>query len=192
MTRNLLKSGIKNLIKSMVRFVCMPCYQRYIGQDEDMELRLTLEELNDEIEDNQKLKEKATEKITNISRKQEGIRNSFMGIALLVTGVEQKKQSLEGLLKTCFGGLDTIMDRIGNRNIEMILDEMDEVGYKPTGQGKEEVDTFKEAEDQRKKKKEETEDTEAIDDDEVYILSVSYVFDDIIIGSNKGIFKKTG
>ena len=148
-------------------------YQRYIGQDDDVEMREKLENLNDDIDDNLDIKERAMEKITNLSRKQEGIRKSFLGIALLLTGVEQRKQSMEGLLKTCFGGLDTLMERIGNRNIELILDEMDEVGYKPSGPGKEDVDTFKEAEDQRKKKKEETDETEAIDDDEVKSL---YIF----------------
>ena len=92
---------------------------------------------------------------------------SVTGIAIQITGVEQKKTTMEGLLKTCLGGLEDIMDRIGDRNVELILDEMEEVGYKPSGPGKEDVDTFKEAEDQRKKKKEETEEAEAVDDDEV-------------------------
>ena len=143
-------------------------YQRYIGQDDDVELREKLEDIQDETDDNLARKERAMEKITNLARKQEGIRKSFLGIALQLTGVEQKKTTMEGLLKTAMGGLETIMNRIGNRNIDMILDEMDEVGYKPSGpEGKEEVDTFKEAEDQRKKKKEETEEAEAVDDDEV-------------------------
>ena len=143
--------------------------QRYIGQDDDVELREKLEELQDEIEDNIGKKEKALVKITNLSRKQEGIRKSFIGIALQLTGagVEQKKTTMEGLLKICLSGLEALMSRIGNRDVNLLLDEMEEVGYKPGGPGKEEVDTFKEAEDQRKKKKEENEEAEAVDDDEV-------------------------
>ena len=142
-------------------------YQRYIGQDDDVELRQKLEDLQDEIDDNTGRKEKALIKTISLSRKQEGIRRSFLGIAFLLTGVEQKKTSMEGLLRTCMHGLDIIMNRIGGKSINLLLDEMDEVGYKPSGLGDEDADTFKEAEDQRKKKKDEADDAETVDDDEV-------------------------
>ena len=54
-------------------------YQRYIGQDDDVELREKLEDLQDDADDNIGRKERALVKITNLSRKQEGIRNSFIG-----------------------------------------------------------------------------------------------------------------
>ena len=153
----------------MVCLVCMLYYQRYIGQDDDVELREKLDDMQDQADENISRKERALVKITNLSRKQDGIRKSFIGIALQLTGagVEQKKTTMEGLLKICLAGLDSIMSRIGNRNVDLLLDEMEEVGYKPGGPGKEEIDTFKEAEDQRKKKKEESEEAEAVDDDEV-------------------------
>ena len=51
---------------------------RYIGQDDDAELREKIENFQDDTNENNERKESALIKISNLSKKQEGIRNCFI------------------------------------------------------------------------------------------------------------------
>ena len=129
--------------------------QRYIGQDDDVETQERIEELNEKIDVNVVRKDKATEKMVYLNKKQEGIRTCFTGLVFLLTGSTEKLTAQE-LIDTSFIELDNILAKIGDRQIDILLDEMDEVGFKTSGLESTE-DTFKEAEELRKKKRDEGE-----------------------------------
>ena len=130
-------------------------YQRYIGQDDDVETQERIEELNEKIDVNVVRKDKATEKMVYLNKKQEGIRTCFTGLVFLLTGSAEKLTAQE-LIDTSFIELENILAKIGDRRIDILLDEMDEVGFKTSGLESTE-DTFKEAEELRKKKRDEGE-----------------------------------
>ena len=120
-----------------------------------METQERIEELNEKIDVNVVRKDKATEKMVYLNKKQEGIRTCFTGLVFLLTGSTEKLTAQE-LIDTSFIELDNILAKIGDRQIDILLDEMDEVGFKTSGLESTE-DTFKEAEELRKKKRDEGE-----------------------------------
>ena len=65
---------------------------------------------------------------------------------------------------TCFKAVNKLTERIGDRRLDVLLDQMDETGYKV---GAEEEDVFRQEEEIRKRRKEESENVEAVEDEEV-------------------------
>ena len=148
--------------------VCLLC--RYIGQDDSGDTREKIDEMELLIEDNNTRKAKTMEQIQYITRKQENIRLCFYGLVTLLTGVDMTNKPLHSMLEICFKEIKKLTARIGEGRVELIIDQMEESGYKL--ENEEDSDIFKAEEDQRRKKKEENENVEAVEDEEVVIICI--------------------
>ena len=63
--------------------------------------------------------------------------------------------------------MNKLSERIGDRRLDVMLDQMEETGYKA---GAEEEDVFRQEEEVRRKRKEENENIEAVEDEEVRMI----------------------
>ena len=138
---------------------------RYIGQDDSGDAREKIEEMELLIEDNNERKVKTMEQILYIARKQENIRRSFYGLVSLLTGMDATNKPLHSMLDICSKEIKKLTERIGEGRVDLLIDQMEESGYKI--ETEEDNDIFKVEEEQRRKKKEENENVEAVEDEEV-------------------------
>ena len=126
------------------------------------------------IEDNHERKAKTMEQIHYIARKQENIRRSFYGLVALLTGMDATNKPLHSMLEICSKEIKKLTDIIGEGRVEVLIDQMEESGYKI--ETEEDNDIFKVEEEQRRKKKEENENVEAVEDEEVIIRKLTLQF----------------
>ena len=145
------------------------------------------------IKENKERKSKFLDQIAYITRKQENIRRCFYGLVTLLTGQDVTNKPLHSMLEICFKEVKKLIDKIGDGRVDLLMDQMEEDGYKIDS---EDGDTFKVEEEQRRKKKEEAESAEAVEDEEVIYLinSVGFACDVgiLISGSNKSFTKTPG
>ena len=137
---------------------------KFLGQDDVGDTREKIEEIELLIEDNMNRKRAALEQIKYIAKKQETIRLCFYSLVNLLTGADARSKPLHSMLDTCFKAVNKLTERIGDRRLDLLLDQMDETGYKV---GAEEEDVFRQEEEIRKRRKEESENVEAVEDEEV-------------------------
>ena len=138
---------------------------KFLGQDDSGDSREKIEEIELLIEDNENRKRAALDQIRYITRKNENIRECFYGLVTLLTGTDMRNKALHSMMDICFKALKKITDRIGDRRLDLLADQMEDSGYKVAAE--EEEDIFKSEEEQRKRKKEENENAEAVEDEEV-------------------------
>lgn len=144
------------------------------------------------IEDNHERKAKTMEQIHYIARKQENIRRSFYGLVALLTGMDATNKPLHSMLEICSKEIKKLTDIIGEGRVEVLIDQMEESGYKI--ETEEDNDIFKVEEEQRRKKKEENENVEAVEDEEVIIrkLTLDLRYISLAPGSNPGLAQTPG
>ena len=166
---------------------------RYIGQDDSGDAREKINSMELVIKENKERKSKFLDQIAYITRKQENIRRCFYGLVTLLTGQDVTNKPLHSMLEICFKEVKKLIDKIGDGRVDLLMDQMEEDGYKIDS---EDGDTFKVEEEQRRKKKEEAESAEAVEDEEVIYLinSVGFACDVgiLISGSNKSFTKTPG
>ena len=138
---------------------------RYLGQDDNVEMREKLDEIELLIEVNQNKKRSTMETIRYITRKQENIRQCFYGLVTILTGADMRSKPLHTMLDLCFKEVKKLTDKIGDRRLDLIMLDMEEHSWKVGTE--EEEDIFKAEEEARKKRKEENENVEAVEDEEV-------------------------
>ena len=138
---------------------------KFLGQDDNGETREKVEEIDLMIEDNNNREKGALEQIKFIARKQEHIRHCFYGLITILTGADMRTKPLHAMLDICFKEVKKLTDRIGDRRLDMLMEDMEDSGYKMAITADEDI--FKAEEEQRKRRKEENENVEAVEDEEV-------------------------
>ena len=154
-------------------------FYRYLGQDEDIELQEKLADMELDIDDANERMGKAKGKLKATEVKHDNLKKNLIRLASVVTGNEQGMETSNKLLGICHTGLETVLTRLLGVDLRAVQDEMEEVGFKPTGP--EFADDFKydkkhlgvkllflsrDLEDQRKKRRGADQD-DGPDDDEV-------------------------
>ena len=108
-------------------------YCRYLGQDEDVDIQEKLEDMELDIEDANERMGKARGNLKSLESKHDGLKKNLMHLASVITGNEQGMETSNKMLGICHSGLQAILDKLLGVDLLQVQDEMDEVGFKPTG-----------------------------------------------------------
>ena len=114
---------------------------RYLGQDEDAEMQEKMEDLELDIEEANERMGKARGKLKSMESKHDVLKKNLVQLASVITGNEQGMETSSKLLGICHTGLDIILNKLLAVDLDTVQDEMDDIGFKPTGP--EFVDDFK-------------------------------------------------
>ena len=86
-----------------------------------------------DIEDANERMNKAKGKLKSMESKHEVLKKNLIHLASVITGNEQGMETSSKLLGICHNGLDALLNKMLGVDLLQVQDEMEEVGFKPTG-----------------------------------------------------------